>query len=143
MSTQLSQAEIDEARKFDELQEHAENFLQEAMDWQERSCGSKVFSFDDSPSAAERLLDNFSDRGAVCEARAGAETLLKFNVSLWATVDWSEGTAGPQVAKQLRRMAEFLSATADQAEAKWPENQAWLEQCRRVREQQRSPEINS
>ncbi len=131
MSREFTQADVDEAAQFAELEDRAIDFLTNKLNW-DSQLGRGVFGFDDSPSRKE-AADNFT-RGDGSAPEDG--TLLKLHCNLWATIDWSRPDVGQQIETGLRRMAEFLQQTADAVATAWSEDQTWREECRRHREKQ-------
>jgi hypothetical protein len=131
MSREFTQAEVDEAVQFAELEDRAIDFLTNKLGFA-ALLGRGVFSVGDSPSRRE-AGDNFT---AVDEPGAEDGTLLKLRCDLWATIDWSRPDVGQQIEAGIRRMGEFLLRTADGTAATWTEDQAWREKCRRHHEKQ-------
>ena len=127
MSREFTQADVDEAAQFAELEDRAIDFLTNKLNW-DSQLGRGVFGFDDSPSRKE-AADNFT-RGDGSAPEDG--TLLKLHCNLWATIDWSRPDVGQQIETGLRRMAEFLQQTATRS----PRRGARIrhgEECRRPR----------
>jgi hypothetical protein len=75
------------------------------------------FWHDDSPHCDRPIRDNFSSDGPAAAPLEEEETLTKFGVRLWATVD-QQGDVLAEAAAGLRRMAQFLNDKADGVDAK-------------------------